>query len=223
MAYDLSYIRNRVLEDKLDDVEFDPGVADNFINDAQRSIFNSYELPFQEKVFNGTVPLAASIVNFPSDYQVAQSMVLKADDGTSVDITYNYLEFREFNKRFPAPDTREAGKPTIWTSYGDKLYLSQPTDQNYTLSLFYLKTPAVLEDDSDIPEIPEEFQEVLVLGAYYRILERNEDFDQAAFVKNGDYADEVAKMLNRLAKRQAGKPHLMSAPGRVQLRAPRRS
>jgi hypothetical protein len=150
-------------------------------------------------------------------------MVLKAADGSVVDISDNYLEFRDFNKRYPAAETNSVGKPSVWTSYGNKLYFTQPTDQSYTLSLFYLKTPDTLEDDADVPEIPEAFQEVLVLGAYFRILERNEDFDQAAFVKGGDYADEVAKMLNRLAKRQTGKPHQMGQPGIVGRRAARRS
>lgn len=214
MAYNLSYIRNRVMDDKLDDTAYDPGVIDRFINDAQRAIFNSYELPFMEKVFNGTLPETATVVSFPDDYQQLQSMVITSPDTRISDLTDNYLDFRQFNARFPLPENNEPGTPTIWTIYGGKLYLNQPTDADYTLTMFYLKTPTLLTAGEDVPELPSEFEEILVLGAYYRVLERNEDFDQAAYVKQGDYATEVEKMLNRLGKRQSGKTKVMAQPQR---------
>lgn len=214
--YTLAYVRNRVLDDKLDDTGYDPDIVDRFINDTQRSIFNTYELPFMEKVFRGTLPVDASIFTFPVDYQMQQSLVIVSPEGQIRDISNNYVDFREFNRIYPVPDNNDAGMPSIWTIHGGRLYLDRKTDQEYTLSLYYLKTPAILEDDGDVPEIPIEFEEVLVLGAYYRVLQRNEDFDQAAFVKNGDYTDELDKMVARLGKRQTGRPQVMGQPLRTQ-------
>lgn len=212
MSYTLSTIRNRVLEDKLDDVNFSAQTVDNFINDTQRAIFNEYELPFTEKVFSGVLPSGGSLFEFPGDYQVQQSLMVTAPNGEEKDITKNYLGFRQFNSLYPVPAENEAGEPSHWTIHGGKLYLSRPTDDNYTLTLYYIRKPAKLEDDGDVPEIPEEFEEALVLGAYYRCLGRNEDFDQAEYIKRGDYADEINKMLNRYSRKQQGTPTVMRQP-----------
>ena len=218
MAFTLAGIRNRVINDKLDDINFDPDIVDRFINDTQRSIFNTYELPFVEKVFNGVLPSAGFIFDFPTDYQVEQGLIITDPTDEKLDITKNYMTFRDFNAEYPLPAGNEAGKPERWTIHGDKLYLSRPTDQEYTLTMFYLKKPITLVNDTDIPEIPEEFEEALVLGAYYRCLARNEDFDQADYIKNGDYAEEINRMLNRFSRKQQGTVTIMRQPNRVQRR-----
>lgn len=217
MAYTLAGVRNRVVNDKLDDSSYDPSVVNGFINDAQRSIFNNHELPFMEKVFVGTLPVGEYIFEYPIDFQIAQSMVLRNADLQNFDLTDSYIPFREFNARYPAPSLSNAGTPRIWTTYGDKLYFSNITDGVYTLSLFYLKTPTVLTDDAHVPEIPEEFEEVLVLGAYYRVLQRNEDYDLAAAVKQ-EYEQELAKMVRRLGPRQKATTHIMGQPLRTMRR-----
>lgn len=215
MDYTLAGIRNRVLDDKLDDTEFDPEIVDRYINDTQRSIFNTYELPFMEKVFDGALPIGGTIFTFPDDYQLQQSFVIVSPDGHISDITDNYMDFRDFNRVYPTPQLNDAGTPSAWTIHGNKLYIDRPTDQAYTLRLFYLKTPEYMDDDADVPELPSEWEEVLVLGAYYRCLQRNEDFDQALFIKNGDYTDELDKMVGRLGRRQTGKAVRIGQPMRV--------
>lgn len=214
MAYTLASIRNRVITDKLDDPQYDPTVVDGFINDAQRSIFNTYELPFMEKTFSGTSAATEWIFDFPVDYQVQNALILVGPDNNIVDLTDNYIDFRAFNQMYPSPGDNPVGRPNVWTTYGNKLYYSRPLDQDYQVTLYYLKTPTLLDADGDVPEIPESFGEVLILGAYYRVLERNEDFDLALFYKNGDYQDELDKMVSRLGRRQTGTPTIMAQPRR---------
>lgn len=211
MAYTLATVRNRVVEDKLDDATYEPAIVNRFINDAQRAIFNDVELPFVEKVFVGALPVDEYIFEFPADFQVAQSLVLRTPELNSIDLTDNYLPFRDFNTRYPAPALSASGQPRVWTTYGDKLYFGQPTNGVYTLSLFYIKTPDELTDDAQIPEIPEEFSEALILGAYYRVLQRNEDYDLAAAVEQA-YDREMLKMRQRYGQRQRGTPHVMGQP-----------
>lgn len=184
MDYNLASLRNRVAIDKLDDEEFDPGIIDRFINDTQRDIFNQYELSFQEKIFVGTIPMNSIMLLLPSDAATIQSFVVTSPDGNQRDIQSGYLAFREFNTHFPTPASEAASAINSWTLYGNNIMLSAPTDQEYNLTTFYIKKPKVLTADGDVPEIPEEFSELLVLGAYIRILERNEDFDQAAYIKS---------------------------------------
>lgn len=220
MAYTLAGLRQRVLEDKLDDTDFEADIVDRFLNDAQRSIFNQYELPFMEKTFAGTLPDGGYVFTFPADYQLVQSLKLVDPTDDKQDITKYYMKFRDFNEAYPIPTENTEAKPSIWTLHGNRLYFSQPTDQIYTLELYYIKKPDLLEDDGDVPELPSEFEELLVLGAYIRVLERNEDFDLAAYYKNGPYTEELDKLTARYGKRLLGGPSVMGQPLR-QLRGRR--
>lgn len=222
MAYTLSSIRNQVINDKLDDTSFDPDVVDRFINATQRDIFNTYELPFQEKPFSGTLPSSSRIFNFPTDMQVMQDVTITAPDGTQKNITRLYMNYKDFNRSYPTPGNNPDGSVTAWTSYGGKMYTSCPVDQAYTMDTWYLKTPTELSDDADIPEIPEEFQEALVLGAYKRILDRNEDFDLAAVVDT-QYNRQLDKMVSRYGFRITGQPVVMRQPNIMPTRNPRQS
>lgn len=217
MAYTLGTVRNRVVDDKLDDTSYEPAIVNRFINDAQRAIFNTFTLPFMEKVFVGTLPIDEYIFEFPADFQMAQSLVLGTPEDHSIDVTDYYVPFRDFNSTYTAPALSPAGTPRVWTTYGDKLYFGQRTNGEYTLSLYYIKTPTELTDDAHIPDLPPEFEEVLVLGAYYRVLQRNEDYDLAAAVKQ-EYEEAVGNMVRRLGPRQTGTPHVMAQPLRSRSR-----
>lgn len=195
MEYNLLGIRNQVINDKLDDPMFEPDVVDRFINTAQRWIFNQFELPFTEGRFSGVIAANQTVFEFPKDVQVPQSLVITTADEQK-DISDNYVLFRQFFQSFPKPEVNEAGAPTYWTSHAGKLYLSQPTDKAYQLDTFYIKKPTLLVDDTDIPEVPEEFQELLVLGAYSRVLKRNEDWDMAAIVDT-EIDNEISMLNNR--------------------------
>ena len=151
MAYTLSGIRNRIIDDKLDDPDFDTAIVDRFINDAQRSIFNTYELSFIEKVYAGLLPDGGYVFTFPDDYQITQILKITDPDSNIRDITDLYVPFRTFNKVYPTPLNNTEGAPAAWTLHGNKLYFDKPTDQSYTLEIYYLKKPDLLEDDGDVP------------------------------------------------------------------------
>lgn len=205
MEYNLAGLRQRVLEDKLDDDEFDPGIVDRFINDTQRDIFNQYELSFQEKIFAGTLPSTSTMFSLPDDLIQLQSAVITTPDEDVKDIMNKYIDFRTFNKLFPKPSVNEAGDIMAWTLYSGNMLLSRPTDENYELTVFYTKKPATLALANDVPDIPEEFSELLVLGAYIRCLERNEDFDLAMFVKV-EYNNMLDMLVSKYGFRKANGP-----------------
>lgn len=215
--YTLSSIRNQVIDDKLDDTSFDPGVVDRFINATQRDIFNSFQLPYMEKVFSGALPTGNRIFQMPTDLQVMLSLVITDPAGYQKDITKSYYPYKEFNQVYPTPANNAASSITAWTSFGGKMYTSAATDQPYQLDMFYIKKPIELSDDADVPEIPEEFQELLVLGAFKRILDRNEDYDMGAAVAN-QYNDQLDKLVARYGFRIGSGPVIMKQPNRHSIR-----
>ena len=199
MDYTLQAIVRRVQVDKLDDEEFDTGIITRFINDTQRDIFNNYELSFQEKIFAGTLPSTSTMFNVPSDLALLQRAVLT--NGTNVqDITSKYMPWREFVTRYPDPSANTAGDVSNWTSYAGNIILDCPQEDEQTLTMYYIKKPVVLTQGTQVPEIPQEFEELLVLGAYIRCLKFNEDFDQAAYVEQ-----EYNKLLDLLVSRYGGR------------------
>lgn len=212
MAYTLAGLRQRIRDDKLDDPEFDGGVIDRFLNDTVRYIYNTYELPFMEKSFSGSLPVGENAFVFPNDLLTPQLMVLSSEDGTQVsDLTNNYAPFRDFFMRYPLPENNQAGRPTIWTSHGNRMYVERPSDQVYILKTFYIRQPNAMSDDADIPDVPQNYEEALLLGALYRIHQRNEDFDLAAAVK-AEFTEQVDLINAKVAGRQVGKANTMRLP-----------
>jgi len=198
MDYNLVGLRQRVRIDKLDDEEFDSSVIDNFINDTQRDIFNEYELPFQEKIFQGTIPGGSTMFQSPTDLAQLQSQTMVDVPGFS----NQKMKWRDFFQTYPDNANATPGKPSNWTLYAGNFIFDKPTDADYTFTLFYIRKPKLLSGDTDVPEVPEDFAELLVLGAYIRVLKRNEDFDQAAFVQN-DYDRLLDLLVARYGFREA--------------------
>ena len=198
MDYNLAGLRQRVRIDKLDDEEFDTTVIDNFINDTQRDIFNQYELPFQEKIFQGTIPAGSTMFQLPDDLAQLQSQSMASVPGFS----QTKLKWRDFFQLHPDNTNETAGAPSAWTLYAKNMIFNAPTDQDYVLAMYYIRKPQLLDQDTSVPEIPEEFAELLVLGAYIRVLKRNEDFDQADYVQT-EYDRQLDLLVSRYGFREA--------------------
>lgn len=201
MEYNLAGLRQRVLVDKLDDDEFDPDIVDRFINDTQRDIFNQFELPFQEKIFQGTIPAGVTMLQMPNDVAQIQSQTLSGVTG----FANRKVDWRTFFQLYQDADSNTPAEPAKWTLYAGNMLLSAPTDKDYTMKLFYIRKPKTLTQNTDVPEIPEEFSELLVLGAFRRILERNEDYDLAGTI-NAQYQAQLSALVTRYGFREADGP-----------------
>ena len=188
-----------------DDEDFDPSVIDNFINDAQKDIFSEYELPFTEKIFTGNLPAQATMFQFPDDVSQLQAVIIIDEEGHSRDITNDFVTFRDFNKQYTNYATAEAGSIMKWTLYGGKMITSRPTGNNYDMTIFYNKVPKLLTQDSDVPEVPEEFEEALLLGAFYRVQYREGDSDEGLLTKS-EYRTKLEQMAARYGFRIASGP-----------------
>lgn len=213
MSYTLADIRVRV-KNKLDDTDFDSALTDTFINDTQREILNTYQLPFNEKTFSGTLSTGQYTYDLDATLTLFQRMInirLTSPDTNEVDLSDNFVPYRLFRQKYPDPSSQDNHLPSDWTIYANKLIFSTPVDQNYTLDMDYVSGATTLTDDTDVPQIPEEFQETLVLGAYIRALEFNDDNDIADYNRNkrGGYIDQINNIVNRYRPTQTAKTTTM--------------
>ena len=211
MNYDLASLRQRVIIDKLDDEDFEPEIVDRFLNDTLREIYNEFELPYQEKIFSGKVPVGSNMFALPDDVAVIQNAVITGPDGQQRNIHNHFLNFRDFTTKFPTASGSPAGSVQFWTMYSGNMILSRPTDEEYTLELYYIKKPTLLVDDTDTPEFPEEFSEMLVLGAFKRVQEREGDYDEAA-VTLSQYNAMMSQLVARYGYRRKDGPITMRLP-----------
>lgn len=212
MAYNLAHIR-QLVKDRLTDQNFSSALIDQFINDEQREICNYYDLPFNRSSATLTLVAGESRVNLPSDHQKTKVLRITAPTTENNDITRYYLPYGKFRRIFYDTNNYGESSPTWWTIYTDAIIFSWSADQNITLELDYTASIPTLSDDADVPVIPEDFQELLVLGALVRCYEANDDNDIAQY-QAGKKNLLLQAMLKRYSPQQSGKVEILSNSNR---------
>lgn len=210
MANTLSAIRTEVLN-KLENSDFDSTTVNSFINQTHRQILNKHRFPFMEDTFSGTLTSGQYIYDLPTGAQELITFRITAPDANAIDLTDRFMPFREYDDKHPDPTQDNSGQPESWTMISNKFYIYPTPDQVYTLDTRFIKTPTALTSDSDVSDVPEEFQELLVLGAAARALERDDYPDEAA-VYRAQFDEMLIDMVSRYSTRQIGGPTKMRSP-----------
>lgn len=65
------------------------------------------------------------------------------------------------------------------------------------LEVYYSKLPEPMEEDNDIPELPEKYHNLLVNYALYRLKMQDEKYNEAEFYKN-EYVEGLQVMSKRM-------------------------
>jgi hypothetical protein len=203
MAYNLASLR-QIVKDRLVDQNFSNLLINQFINDEQREILNYYDLPFNRASFVHTLNIGESQLFLPPNHQKTKTLRVTGPEGYEMDLTRYYLPYGKFREVFREPTVYGDSQPLWWTIYNDAIIFSWNTNMEMTLQQDYLKAAVTLDDDADTPEIPEEFQEVLVLGALVRCYETNDDNDIAQY-QQGKKNLLLQALLKRYSPQQSGK------------------
>lgn len=187
---------------QIGDPNLDTSIMGDALNYTEQSIFETFDLTLNadqqsNSVTSGTNVLASAL---PNDFQRVSSLYVTAPAGLQADLTENYITPKRFRQMYPAPTLYGEGPLSYWT-YWTSIEFSNDANQTYTLSIDYIKTVPLMEDDADVPTIPQSFEELLMLGAKIRIYEQKEDFDYANQFQNR-YADLLEAFTTRYSTRQ---------------------
>ncbi len=147
-------------------------------------------------------------VGLPANYVQAIDIVITTDGQERV-LPYN--DIRTIDSQQPDADDEDTypqGLPQEWYYYGETIRVFPEPLDAYTLTLRYYKKPTLLSADADIPEIPSEFEELLVTGAAYRILQVKDNYDQAGILQN-KFDEILQKLVVRFSQAQVGSPTIM--------------
>lgn len=211
MAFTLGDIVTRV-QQRIRDTGYSTTEIKNYINDTQRDVFNEYRLPFMQTSQNYTLDTSTSDITngsgLPSSFVQAIKLVVTTA-GREQDIPW--IDYKELLANFPDPDDttkHPAGEPRFAYKLGTTIRVYPKPDQAYTTTLYYFKEPTALSADADVPEIPSEFEELLIIGAAYRVLQVKDNYDQAAILEN-KYMELLDKLVARYSQTQVGSPTLM--------------
>lgn len=206
MSYQLSDIVSKV-KLRIRDTGYSSAEIINYINDTQFDVFNEYRLPFMQGTQTYTLTQNVSDitngVGLPTNYTQAIDLTLTTTGREKVLI---YVDFTEIDNTYPDPDdttVNPANVPNLWYFFAETIKVYPVPNQAYTVSLRYYKKPTILSADADVPEIPSEFEELLVVGAAYRVLQVKDNYDQAAILQN-KYDELLQKLVVRYSQPQVG-------------------
>lgn len=205
MAYTTGDLVSRV-QRRIRDTGYSSSEILEYLNDTQNDIANEYRLPFFQATQAYTLTSGvADITNgsgLPATF--AQAIDLTLTSGSEK--VLKYYDFTEIERMYPnVTDTTShpANIPSSWYRYGDNIYVFPAPNSAYTVSLRYYKKPTELDADADVPEIPSEFAELLVLGAAYRVLQVKDNYDQAGILQN-KFDELLQKLVVKYTQAQVG-------------------
>lgn len=211
MSYILSDIRTKV-RNRVRDSAYDSTEITNYLNDTQNDVFNEYRLPFMETTQDYTLATGtADITNgsaLPANFVLPIDLILTSNGREK---TIPIKDVRQMDMDHPDYEnntSQPSGEPQAAYKYGQTIRVYPEPDQAYTVTLRYYKKPTLLSADADIPSLPSEFEELLVIGASYRVLQVKDNYDQAGVLEN-KYKEMLDKLVMKYARNQTGQPTLM--------------
>lgn len=211
MAYTLGDIATKV-RTRIRDTGYSPTETIQYINDTVNDVFNEYRLPFMQATQSYTVTVNVSDITngngLPTNFVQAIDMIVTTAGKERV---LRFIDTDELEESFPDLDDttlHPAGDPQYAYKYGNTIRVFPAPSTAYSVSLRYYKKPTVMTADGNVPEIPSEFEELLVVGAAYRILQVKDNYDQAGILEN-KYGELLQKLVVRYSQDQVGSPHIM--------------
>lgn len=153
-----------------------------------------------------TFTLASNVQELTNGAGLPSNFVSPINVAVTTDNSEKYIpfvDFKELDEVYPDQSSSTAGAPRYAYMYGNSIYVYPKPDQGYVVRLRYVKKPTALAAAADVPDIPSEFEELLIYGAGYRVFEEK-DLDRKSANFERKYQTEVAKLVNRYAFRRKG-------------------
>lgn len=200
MSYIFTDLKTK-LQTQVGDPNLDDTVAGDALNHSQQEIFGKFDLTLNSGSQTNSVTAATNTLAsaLPTDFQRVSSLYISSPAALAADLTPYFLKIKDFREQYPNAGTYTG--PLQWWSYWTSIEFSTLASATVTVKLDYIKTIPFLSAGSDVPTIPQSFEELLLLGAKIRIYEQKEDFDYANQFTNR-YADLLEAFTSRYSTRQ---------------------
>ena len=165
---------------KLDDMQFDASKVDSAINWFIFELLNNNRISFMEGSTNIPFNQGDTEVSLPAEYQVGTNIISIIPGVEPYSIWKDRVEYVDFMLRFPGFSTAAQSRVKQWTYYGRKIRFSAPVLEGGNLFVDFVKRPEKVTADAGVLVIPDNYEEMVVIGATARVMEMNEDYAEAA-------------------------------------------
>lgn len=171
------------------------------INYAQQAIFNTFDLTLNSETQTNALASGANTLTsaLPTNLQRIQSMYISSPSAYARDLTDYFMKIKDFRTKYPDAGAY-TGTIQEW-SFFTSVEFAVSSSVDLVVKIDYTKYVPLLSATSDVPTIPESFEELLLLGAKMRVYEQKEDFDYAQQF-NSRYADLLEAFVTRYSTRQ---------------------
>lgn len=190
------------IKDELQDESYSESRIIRYINQAYFEVFGEVPYSFFEKTYKYET-IDSGELQVPRDFQSVIRLVVEKD---KMKMPLTYVAPREYFAEY------DGMKVYQYTVIGNQIHFHLPDDFNcddddlvpdefYTVKLYYEAKPVALAESTDVPLIPSEYGEILVLGALARAERRRGNYDFAQIYENREN-ELITNMAMRYGPRQ---------------------
>ena len=164
------------------DPKFPVDVLDLLLNRTFWEILDKF--PFREKEKSTTFPsvIGERQYQIPGDVE-ALKMISVLNPIDTKHYKLSRMDATEYEERY-VEDSNAQAIPTNYYREESTIYLFPTPDDEYTFTLKYNKTLADLESDTETPDVPRVWEEIILFGAVWRGYLRRGDHPRAMEYRN---------------------------------------
>lgn len=206
--YNLGTLVDEV-KDELQDESYSDNRIIRYINQTYLETFGEVPYSFFEKTYKYET-MDSGPMQLPVDFESVIKLVVERD---KMKMPLKYVAPQEYFREY------EGMKVYQYTIIGNEVHIHLPIeecdcqdgepDQFYTVKLYYLAKPVVLSNSTDVPLIPAEYSEILILGALVRAERRRGNYDFAQI-----YDNHKNELITNMAMRYG--PRQLDGANRIQ-------
>lgn len=185
------------VKDELQDESYDDNRIIRYINQTYLETFGEVPYSFFEKTYKYET-IDSGELEVPKDFQSMIRLVVEKDN---MKWPLEYAKPQDYFAEY------KGMKVYQYTIIGNTIHFHLPEidcatiddndpDNYYTMKIYYLAKPVRLAQATDRPLLPEEYSEILILGAVARAERRRGNYDFAQI-----YDNRKAELLTNMAMR----------------------
>lgn len=168
------------VRDKLSDTAFEASLIDNAANWYVNELCMNTRLCIMEENAVLTASAGDTTVDLPSDLQTLIKDGMYITSPSIYDFFQYQMSYRDFMRQYPGFAGYTASLPYQWTDFNNQIRLSAPLSVDISINCDYLRKPVIMVEEDDTCEIPDLYQEMVVLGTLIRCMQTNEDYGEAS-------------------------------------------
>lgn len=161
----------------LQDDEYDADTIMEAANWFVYELFNNNHTRLMEQSITLEPGAGDLAINFPDDMMAWTTMYLTSPQ--IYDLTNYYKEYGDFMKAHANFATATAGQPRYWTDFGNAIRFAQPLSVDAVINVDYVRAPKAMVANSSKCEVPARYAELVAKGTKARIMEIDEDYQEA--------------------------------------------